>query len=312
MPQAICGICGIFTVTRDHGAAELRTPNPTLSMDSQNAHLPHPLPEKAFDLRMTVRRYGRGVAEFLERHLARKCGALIALLSCLALTAALVTQEYVCATIGRDGADLRTVDPMNATVSWLFVLANFGLSLVVIGTAVVALRRFPLAAFTGMGWVLASLGAGTVYNALATPVLSTWLCGALGVGGTVIDNVVVGDEVVRTCLVFLQDVTEMVGAAMLGAVLFRLERGARIVGICAFALAGWSLFDLMVSAVSTGPILHWSDVVSTILRALQCALSGAWFWRRSRADSGNQEGLSEFSELRPGQGEAAFVPPGQR
>jgi hypothetical protein len=278
-------------------------------MHGQKAHPADSLPEKVFE-RRTVRRYGRAVAGFLERHLARKCGALIAFLSCLALTAALVTQEYVYASIGRDGADLRTVDPMNATVSWLFVLANFGLSLVVIGTAAAALRRFPLAALVGMGWALASLGAGTVYNALATPGLSAWVCGALGVGGTPIDQVVIGDEVVRTCLVFLQDVTEMIGAAMLGAVVIRLERGAQIVGACTLALAGWSLCDLMVSAVLTGPILHWSDVVSTILRAFQYAISGAWFWSRSRGDSGNPEGLSEFNELRTGQQELPPRPAG--
>lgn len=239
-----------------------------------------------------VRRCAQGVAGLLERHLARKCGALIALLTCLALTTALVAQGYVSASIGRDSAGLRIADPMTATVNWLFVLANFGLSLVVIGTAAIALRRFPLAALIGMGWVLASLAAGTVYNALATPVLSTWLCGALGVGGALINHIVVGDEVIRTCLVFLQDVTEMVGAAMLGAVLFRLEGGARAVGICALALASWSFFDLMVSAVSTGPLIDWSDVVSATLRALQCAFSGAWFWSRSRGDSGRPERLS--------------------
>lgn len=233
--------------------------------------------------------YTRGLAGFLDRRLARKRGALIALVSCVALTAALITQEYVYASIGRDGAELRSVNLMNATVGWLFVLANFGLSLIVIGTAATALQRFPLAALIGMGWVLTSLGAGTIYNALATPAVSTWLCGALGMRGTLIDHVVVGDEVVRTCLVFLQDVTEMIGAAMLGAVIIRLERAARMVGACALALAVWSLFDLIVSAVLTGPILHWSDVVSTILRAFQCAVSGTWFWFRSEGDSGRKE-----------------------
>lgn len=280
-------------------------------MDGANEYFAHALPVKDFSLRLRIWWYTQATAAFLERHLARKGGALIALLSGLVFTAALVTQGYVYLSTGRDATDLMMVDPMNATISWLFMLANLGLSLVVIGTAATVLGRFPLAAFIGMSWVLASLGAGILYNALATPVFSTGLCGVLGMGGALIDHTVVGDEVVRTCLVFLQDVTEMIGAAMLGAVVIRLERRARIVGFCVLAMAAWSLFDLMASACFAGPIVYWTEFIPTVLCALQCALSGAWFWSRSRTDSGGHESASE-SELHTAQQELSQDPAHRR
>ena len=48
------------------------------------------------------------------------------------------------------------------------------------------------------------------------------------------------------------------------------------------ALAAWSLFDLTVSALLTGPILYWSDLAFTLLCAIQCGVSAAWFWSRFR------------------------------
>ena len=81
-------------------------------MDGYSPNVPRPLREKAADVQLTLWRCGRGLARFLERRLARKCGAVIAFLSCLALIAALVAQEYARASIGLDRADPMTaMDP---------------------------------------------------------------------------------------------------------------------------------------------------------------------------------------------------------
>ncbi|MBV8818200.1 MAG: hypothetical protein JO022_07565, partial [Acidobacteriaceae bacterium] len=143
------------------------------------------------------------------------------------------------------------------------------------------------------------------YNALDTAAFSNWLCEPLGLGTTSsINNVVIGDEVTRTCLIFLQDVTQMIGGAMLGALLMRLDRGARMLAISILTVSAWSLVDLVASAFLTGPILHWSDDTLTVLSAAQCAASAVWFWQRSR----RSEALSRNWERRPGMRDRACVP----
>lgn len=239
-----------------------------------------PFPESASKSQFSSPRWGAGWITFLERHLARGTGAAVGLLSCVAFITVLGTQAVVYPNISCIG-----LLPFNATTSmmeWLRVLANTGLSLVVIGTATVALQRFPIAVLIGTVWLLVSHGILALYHGLAMPVFSDWLCGLLGISGASINHVVIGDEVTQTCLIFLQDVTQMIGATMLGVLVFQLDRSARLAGASILALAAWSLFDLTVSALLTGPILYWSDLAFTLLCAIQCGVSAAWFWSRFR------------------------------
>ncbi len=221
---------------------------------------------------------------FVERHLARRAGALSAALTAAAFFAAVGLQEWV--VYGQPFGSPPGKAGVDALIGSLYLAANVGTGLALTGVAAVAVPQFPWASLIGLGWLLLSHTFANFYNLVTTPEVYNWVCDLLGirVGAANTGGLIVDDEAVRTALIFYQDVTQMIGGVMLGAVTLRLSKQARPSSYLFMALAAWAVFDMTVSAFGPNAVLHWSDVTFTLLSGAQGAICAAWFWRRSRRE----------------------------
>jgi hypothetical protein len=214
--------------------------------------------------------------------LIERAGALGAWCAGGAELAAITIQEWAYAQVGRHRPDLLAANPANLAASWVFVLANLGLSWVVLSAAATVVKRYPLAACTGALLLLAShLGLDIDYLGMTTTG-SEWVDRALGGEGASLKSTVIGDDVTQMCLLFVVDWLQVLGSAMLGSLFWHMDHGGRRAASAFFAFSAWAFLDLLCGDIMQLDIQPVSEVVFCGLSIALCVTVALWLTERAR------------------------------